>query len=96
MFLKGRTYDVYMSGAGASRQGATEDKTAGSTPPRDRKTRNSWHRHKTPIRRRTNGWEGRLQCQLICRGKKFKVLLLGGTDVFSELGDRSHWLRVKG
>ena len=96
MFLKGCTYDVYMSGAGASREGATEDKTAESTPLRDKKTRNSWHKHKTSIRRRTNGWEGRLRCHLICKGKNFKVLLLGGTDVFSELGDRSHWLRVTG
>ena len=89
LFLKGRTYDAHMSGAGASRQGAPEDKTAGSTPPRDRRTRNSRRKHKTPTRRRTNGWERRLWCQLICRGKKFKVLLLGGTDVFSELGDKS-------
>ena len=42
-------------GAGASREGATEDKTAESTPPRDRKTRNSRHKHKTSIKRRTNG-----------------------------------------
>lgn len=94
MFLKGRTYDVYMSGADASKEGATEDKTVESTPPRDRKTRNS--QHKTSMRRWTNGWQGRLRHHLICRGRKFKVLLLGGTDVFGELGDRSHWLRVKG
>lgn len=39
--------------------------------------------------------KGSLRCHLVCRGKKFKVLLLDGTDVLSELRDRGHWVRAK-